>query len=78
MSVRLSARDTRWIDFREILHWGTFMKIFRETLNLIKIGHFTRRLKYVLLLTATFKLPYKHSLQVKWYQAAGMPEDHKH
>ena len=24
------------------------------------------------------KSPYRHSLQVKWYQAIGMPEDNKH
>ena len=47
---------------------GTFTKISQDNPNLIKIGHFTWRPKYILLLPVTLKSPWRHS-RVKWYQA---------
>jgi hypothetical protein len=48
VSVRLKLNTFPW-NFT----WGPFMKIFRETPNLVKIGHSTWRPKFVLRLPAT-------------------------
>ena len=67
-SVRMHQHGSNWTDFHQIWHWRLLWKSVARIQIWLKssesIGHFTRKLKYVLLLPAT--LDRRKSALIDW------------